>query len=173
MRESPGAGRPILSSRASDDRLPRQALHGPARGERARRIQPCRRDRRAAAARPPAAPPPSSPSSSSTHPPQVPHSGEEFFKVYFFGAHLAIALASFPGRVLGSEVRPRRYNRDYILSVCDEAAQRRQAARGKVPTTWFKGALRASDQSWQRVWHDHLVWRSWRQERMGPYYSPV
>jgi hypothetical protein len=106
-------------------------------------------------------------------PPQVPHSGEEFFKVYFFGAHLAIALASFPGRVLGSEVRPRRYNRDYILSVCDEAAQRRQAARGKVPTTWFKGAPRAGDQSWQRVWHDHLVWRSWRQERMGPYYSPI
>ena len=43
------------------------------------------------------------------------------------------------GRFFGSEVRPRRFSRDYVLSCCDEAAKRREALRGKTPTTWVKG----------------------------------
>lgn len=42
-------------------------------------------------------------------PPRVPHVHEEFFRAYFLGAHLAVAICSFPGRILGSEVRPRRF----------------------------------------------------------------
>lgn len=106
-------------------------------------------------------------------PPSVPHVSEDFFKVYFLGAHLAVALCSFPGRVLGSEVRPRKYSRDYILSVTDEAAKRRQASRGLRPTTWYKGRPVLTDHSWERMWNSHLNWKRWSQERMGPYYSPI
>ncbi|GAB4818272.1 hypothetical protein N2152v2_005318 [Parachlorella kessleri] len=106
-------------------------------------------------------------------PPSVPHVSDEFFRAYFFGAHLAVAICSFPGRILGSEVRPRRFNREYILSCTDEAAKRRQALRGQVPTTWYKGKPRLTSDSWEKMWNDHLHWKRWTQERMGPYYSPI
>jgi hypothetical protein len=60
-----------------------------------------------------------------------------------------------------------------VLSVCDEAAQRRQAARGKVPTTWLAGRPQLTEQSWERMFNTHLHWKRWTQERMGPYFSPV
>jgi hypothetical protein len=65
------------------------------------------------------------------------------------------------------------YSRDYILSVTDEAAKRRQASRGLRPTTWYKGRPVLTDHSWERMWNSHLNWKRWSQERMGPYYSPI
>ena len=64
-------------------------------------------------------------------------------------------------------------SRDYILSVTDAAAKQRQAARGIRPTSTFIGRPLLTDHSWERMFHDHLVWKRWTQERMGPYYSPV
>ncbi|WPT10715.1 hypothetical protein PSENEW3n2_00001887 [Picochlorum sp. SENEW3] len=106
-------------------------------------------------------------------PPSVPHASEEFFKVYFLGAHLAIAISSFPGRVLGTEARPRKFNREYVINVTNEHAKRREAASGKVPRQWFKGRPRLTDQSWEKMWNAHLHWKRWTQERMGPYNSPI
>lgn len=50
-------------------------------------------------------------------------------------------------------------SRDYILSVTDEAAQRREALRGKRPTTWYKGRPVLTDHSWEKMWHEHLHWK--------------
>lgn len=54
----------------------------------------------------------------------------------------ALLCVSMPGRILGSEVRPRKFNPDYIKAVCEEAAQRRQVLAGKKVTQlmvrrWF------------------------------------
>lgn len=106
-------------------------------------------------------------------PASVPHANADFFKVYFAGAHLAVAMLSLNGRFLGTEVRPRKFNRDYVLSCCDEAARRREALRGQVPRTWIKGKPTATNHSWERMFQSHLQWKRWAQERMGPYYSPV
>lgn len=64
-------------------------------------------------------------------------------------------------------------SRDYVISVTDEAAKRRQARRGVRPTTWTKGRPLLTDHSWERMFNSHLHWKRWAQERMGPYYSPV
>ncbi|KAL4426256.1 hypothetical protein ABPG77_009871 [Micractinium sp. CCAP 211/92] len=106
-------------------------------------------------------------------PTKVPHANPDFFKVYFAGAHLAVAMLSVNGRFLGTEVRPRKWNRDYILSCCDEAARRREALRGKEPRTWVKGKPRDTDESWEKMFSSHLHWKRWTQERMGPYYAPA
>lgn len=45
---------------------------------------------------------------------------------------LATAFLHIPGKIFGSEVRPRKYNRDYLIAKCDEAAMVRDAARGQV-----------------------------------------
>ncbi|PRW05952.1 ATP-dependent DNA ligase isoform A [Chlorella sorokiniana] len=105
-------------------------------------------------------------------PSKVPHADPEFFKVYFAGAHLAVAMLTLNGRFLGTEPRPRRFNREYVLSCCDEAAKRREALRGQVPRTWIKGKPRATDHSWEKMFDAHLHWKRWTQERMGPWYSP-
>jgi hypothetical protein len=86
---------------------------------------------------------------------------------------LAIAISSFPGRILGTEARPRKYNREYVINVTNEHARRREAASGKVPRQWFKGRPRLTDQSWEKMWNAHLHWKRWTQERMGPYNSPI
>lgn len=86
---------------------------------------------------------------------------------------LAIAISSFPGRILGTEARPRKYNREYVINVTNEHARRREAVSGKVPRQWFKGRPRLTDQSWEKMWNAHLHWKRWTQERMGPYNSPI
>ncbi len=85
-------------------------------------------------------------------------------------SQLAVVISSFPGRVLGTEARPRKFNRQYMVDVTNEHARRRQAAAGKVPTQWFKGRPRLTDQSWEKMWNSHLHWKRWTQERMGPYF---
>ncbi|EFN51105.1 hypothetical protein CHLNCDRAFT_59336 [Chlorella variabilis] len=99
-------------------------------------------------------------------PASVPHANPDFFKVYFAGAHLAVAMLTVNGRFLGTEVRPRKFNRDYILSCCDEAARRREALRGRTPRTWVKGRPLLTDHSWERMFNSHLHWKRWAQERM-------
>ena len=68
---------------------------------------------------------------------------------------------------------PRHNSRDYILSCCDEAARRREALRGAPPRAALMGRPRLTDHSWERMFFDHLHWKRWTQERMGPYHSPI
>ena len=58
-------------------------------------------------------------------------------------------------------------SREYILSCCNEAAQRREALRGEKPNTWFKGQPRATDHSWEKMWDDHLHWKRWVAQPQG------
>ncbi len=55
-------------------------------------------------------------------------------------------------------------SREYILSCTDEAAKRRQALRGQVPTTWYKGKPRLTSDSWEKMWNDHLHWKRWEKQ---------
>ena len=64
-------------------------------------------------------------------------------------------------------------SRDYILSCCDEAARRREALWGAPPRATLMGRPRLTDHSWERMFFDHLHWKRWTQERMGPYHSPI
>lgn len=84
-----------------------------------------------------------------------------------------MAISSFPGRIFGTEARPRKFNREYMINVTNEHARRREAMAGKVPRQWFKGRPRLTDQSWEKMWNSHLHWKRWTQERMGPYNSPI
>ncbi|KAK9806439.1 hypothetical protein WJX73_007541 [Symbiochloris irregularis] len=96
----------------------------------------------------------------------IPHLPEQHFTCYFAGAQLALAMLLLPGRVFGSELRPRRFNRDYIWSVCEENARRNQARRGKKPTyALFKP--KQTDHSMLKMWNNQLQWKSWMRERMG------
>uniref|UniRef100_A0A061RCY1 Uncharacterized protein n=1 Tax=Tetraselmis sp. GSL018 TaxID=582737 RepID=A0A061RCY1_9CHLO len=101
--------------------------------------------------------------------PKIPHVSEDFFKIYFAGANLGLALLSFPGRFLGTEVRPRKFNRDYVVACCDEAAQRREILAGK-PARAFTLAPINTTHSYERMWNKHLHRKRWTQERMGPLY---
>ncbi|BDA51048.1 hypothetical protein COCOBI_17-2680 [Coccomyxa sp. Obi] len=96
----------------------------------------------------------------------IPHVSEDFFKVYFMGAQLALGLLLFPGRILGSEMRPRKYNRDLIIAQCDEAARKREARRGKPPRQFVRAPHNVTD-SWQHMWDRQLHWKRWTQDRMG------
>ncbi|CAL5228533.1 g11687 [Coccomyxa viridis] len=96
----------------------------------------------------------------------IPHVSEDFFKVYFVGAQLALGILMFPGRILGSEVRPRKYNRDLVIAACDEAARKREARRGMPPRQFVHKPLDVTD-SWPHKWHSHLHWKSWTIDRMG------
>ncbi|KAK9840811.1 hypothetical protein WJX81_006422 [Elliptochloris bilobata] len=96
----------------------------------------------------------------------VPHVSETFFKVYFAASQLALAMLLIPGRVFGSEVRPRKFNRDYLISVCDEAARHREVLSGKIPRS-FVFAPRATTHSWQKMWDKHIRYRRWARGRMG------
>jgi hypothetical protein len=98
--------------------------------------------------------------------PNIGHVSEDFFKMYFVGTQLALGMLMLPGRFLGSEVRPRRYNRDYIVACCDEAARRRQARKGKVPTT-FIPRPEPTQHSWPRMWWRHLQRKTWTVDREG------
>ncbi|DBA94258.1 hypothetical protein WJX77_009246 [Trebouxia sp. C0004] len=100
------------------------------------------------------------------------HVSEELFKMYFVGSNLALAFAMLPGRVLGSEVRPRKYNRDYVIACCDEAARRREALRGKVPRH-FVPAPSPTNHSWEKMFWRHLHRKRWTQERMGGGHTPT
>ncbi|KAK9804218.1 hypothetical protein WJX72_001768 [[Myrmecia] bisecta] len=97
----------------------------------------------------------------------IPHVKEDFFKMYFVGAQVGLALMLLPGRVLGSEVRPRRWNRDYVIACCDEAARKREALRGKRIPRHFMHAPKPTTHSWEKMWWNHLHWKRWTQERMG------
>lgn len=104
--------------------------------------------------------------------PAIPHVSEDFFKVVFAGANIALAALSLPGRFMGSEVRPRKYNRDYVIACCEEAAQKREMAAGKLPTQTYRKPQTGpkAAQSHERKWWAHLQDKRWTQERMGPNY---
>mmetsp|Transcript_28901 Transcript_28901/g.81390 ORF Transcript_28901/g.81390 Transcript_28901/m.81390 type:complete len:118 (+) Transcript_28901:187-540(+) len=104
--------------------------------------------------------------------PKIPHVNERFFKVYFAAANVGLALVSFPGRLLGTEVRPRRHNRDYIIACCDEAARAREMRRGKPGRQWTMAPV-YTEESYEKMWYKHLHHRRWVQERMGPLYPPT
>eukprot|EP00891_Asterochloris_glomerata_P006554 jgi/Astpho2/6554/Aster-x1383 len=87
--------------------------------------------------------------------PNVPHVSEEFFKVYWLGSQLAVGMMLAPGKVLGSEVRPKKFNADYVIAACDEAAMQRELK----PTE--------TRSSWVRMFWNHLHHKSWMLDREG------
>lgn len=98
--------------------------------------------------------------------PNVPHVSEEFFKVYWLGSQLAVGMMLAPGKVLGSEVRPKKFNADYVIAACDEAAMQREVRRGKLPT---HAILKPTEtrSSWVRMFWNHLHHKSWMLDREG------
>ena len=101
-------------------------------------------------------------------PANIPHVAGEFFAAFFLGTNSALLAHMFPGRIFGSEIRPRRFewvtctksammegthccswlmcasphcSPDYIASCCNEAGMRRQALAGKKPELWLVGML--------------------------------
>ncbi|KAL6769085.1 hypothetical protein ACKKBG_A17425 [Auxenochlorella protothecoides x Auxenochlorella symbiontica] len=105
-------------------------------------------------------------------PASTPHVAPGMFSGFFIGAHVALFAAAMPGRFLGTEVRPRKFNREYIISCCNEAAQRRDVLRGQAPRAWYKGKPRLTGDSWEKMWNKHIHWKRWTQERMGPNHQP-
>lgn len=102
----------------------------------------------------------------------IPHVSEDFFKACFLGANLALAFLSLPGRVIGSEIRPRKFNADYIMACTDEAARRREALKGKKPRHLIRRPDPVTD-SWEHMWWKELHHKRWKLERAGPLHSAV
>eukprot|EP00884_Botryococcus_braunii_P023374 jgi/Botrbrau1/9720/Bobra.0388s0013.1 len=61
---------------------------------------------------------------------------------------------------------PGRWSPDYIIAVCDEAAQRREARRGKIPRH-FMDAPSPTNFSWEKMWYAHLLRKRWTRDRLG------
>mmetsp|Transcript_193 Transcript_193/g.410 ORF Transcript_193/g.410 Transcript_193/m.410 type:complete len:117 (-) Transcript_193:209-559(-) len=104
--------------------------------------------------------------------PKIPHVTEDFFKIYFAGSALALGMLSLPGRFLGTEVRPRKFNSDYIVACVEENAQKREIRSGK-PMTQATIKPKQTTHSYQRMWNDQLQQKRWKLERQGPVYSSV
>ncbi|RMZ54515.1 hypothetical protein APUTEX25_002091, partial [Auxenochlorella protothecoides] len=106
-------------------------------------------------------------------PASTPHVAPGMFSGFFIGAQVALFAAAMPGRFLGTEVRPRKFkcvagwsgchvidgHREYIISCCNEAAQRRDVLRGQAPRAWYKGKPRLTGDSWEKMWNKHIHWK--------------
>ncbi|GAX83864.1 hypothetical protein CEUSTIGMA_g11289.t1 [Chlamydomonas eustigma] len=102
-------------------------------------------------------------------PASIPHASGDFFAAFFLASNTVLLAHMFPGRVFGSELRPRKYDPDYIASCCNEAGMRRQALAGQVPRQWLLGGgPRDVTDSWEHMWWDNLHWKRWKIARTGP-----
>mmetsp|Transcript_10486 Transcript_10486/g.28687 ORF Transcript_10486/g.28687 Transcript_10486/m.28687 type:complete len:128 (+) Transcript_10486:87-470(+) len=102
-------------------------------------------------------------------PANIPHAAGEFFAAFFLATNSALLAHMFPGKVFGSEIRPRRFDPDYVASCCNEAGMRRQALGGKKPELWLLGGgPRPVTDSWEHMWWNNLHWKRWKVPRQGP-----
>jgi hypothetical protein len=98
----------------------------------------------------------------------IPHVPEECFGAIFLGVSAAMVSGMFPGRIFGSELRHRKIDPDYVISVCNEAAMRRDALRGQRPKAMYPGLRpRHTTDSWEHMWWDYLHWRRWKIPRIA------
>lgn len=102
-------------------------------------------------------------------PANIPHVPGDFFGAFFLAANSVLIANMFPGKILGSEIRVRKYDPDYVAAACNEAGMRRDALRGKVPKQWLLGGgPRPVNDSWEHMWWDNLQWKRWKIPRLGP-----
>uniref|UniRef100_A0A7S3CSE0 Uncharacterized protein n=2 Tax=Eukaryota TaxID=2759 RepID=A0A7S3CSE0_9SPIT len=102
--------------------------------------------------------------------PKIPHVTEDFFKIYFTGANLALGMLTLPGRFFGTEIRPRKFSSDFVVACVEENAQKREMRAGK-PIRQSTIAPTFTTHSYNRMWHRQLNRKRWVLERQGPIYA--